>query len=548
MSDLLVTSHSAKNLSTENYFEMIELDWLKQWMLYAPHRIALINGDEEISSEQNLFQQINYSDLYWLSVVGAHFLKQNYSIKNGDRVLHFSTNELASFVLFFSLQRLGATLVPINYRLTPREVLFIINDSEPQLVLFESSFLGVLESIEPQLKVKKNFWLPLTGTNSFFESVVNTYRKKDFKSLDQTFDAKQSSTALIIYTSGTTGFPKGAMISHRALFWNSINTTIRLNITENDSAVIFLPLFHTGGWNVLSTPFFHRGAQVILTKKFDPDQILKLSEKWKCTLLFGVPTTMSMMSRTALFQNIDLSSIRYAIVGGEPMPIEQIQLWQNKLIPIRQGYGLTEFGPNVFSLNENDSIRKMGSIGFPNFYVQVKVVNEQGVALGANQIGELWLKGPMAMTGYWKNPSATESTFFEGWLKTGDLVYFDDEGYFFVVGRKKDMYKSGGENVYPAEIENVLLQHPRIREAAVIGVHDEQWGEVGHAFVSLKDSSQNSKNDQFNDQLKNELKHLCLDQLAKFKNPKYYSIIADLPKGDSGKILKRNLVELIRQH
>jgi fatty-acyl-CoA synthase len=217
------------------------------------------------------------------------------------------------------------------------------------------------------------------------------------------------------------------------------------------------------------------------------------------------------------------------------MPIEQIKIWATKNISIRQGYGLTECGPNVFSLSETDSIRKMGSIGFPNFYVDVKVVDEKNQTLAANQVGELWLKGPMTMTGYWKNPKATEDTFEDGWLKTGDLVYFDDENYFYVVGRKKDMYKSGGENVYPAELEQVIQQLTWVKEAAVIGVIDDQWGEVGHAFVSVKADHYDEK----------ELREHCLKNLAKFKNPKFFTKLLELPKGDSGKILKRKLTELI---
>ena len=494
-----------------------ELDWIKRWNWYSPLRPALSDGDSGHS--------LNYAELYQKSCLGAGYLKENFNVKPGDRVLHFSTNEVASFILFFSLARLGATLVPINYRLTAREVCYVINNADPSLLIYDEAFMGLLKEIETEISVKPSHWLPLVGANSFQSALVKTNLPfHDFLSTAET-------TALIIYTSGTTGFPKGAMISHQTLFWNSINTTLRLNICESDSAVIFLPLFHTGGWNVLSTPFLHRGAHVILTKKFDAEQILKLSADYRTTLLFGVPTTMAMMARSPQFNETDLTSLRYAIVGGEPMPIEHIQTWQKKNIPIRQGYGLTEFGPNVFSLNESDSVRKMGSIGFPNFYVEVKVVDENNHTLAANEIGELWLKGPMAMTGYWKNPEATAQTFHEGWLKTGDLVYFDSENYFYVVGRKKDMYKSGGENVYPAEVEQVLQQLDWVQEAAVIGVKDEQWGEVGHAFIVCRNS--------FYDE--NAIRAHCTENLAKFKNPKYFTSLKELPKGDSGKILKRKL-------
>ncbi len=501
------------------YTQDFELDWVKRWKQYSPNSPALTDGDTGA--------QLTYAQLFQQSTNGAAYLKSHFDIKPGDRVVHFSTNEIASFVLFFALARLGATLVPINYRLTAPEISYVIGNAEPSLIIYEDAFLGLLKQIESEITPKSDRWLPLVGPKSFQSETLAT------EEVYTKFLSTAESTALIIYTSGTTGFPKGAMIAHRVLFWNSINTTLRLNICETDAAVIFLPLFHTGGWNVLSTPFLHRGAHIILTKKFDADQVLELSENHKTSLMFGVPTTMAMMSRAEKFKTADLSSLRYAIVGGEPMPFEQIQTWDKKNIPIRQGFGLTEFGPNVFSLNETDAIRKMGSIGFPNFYVDVQVVDGDKKVLGADEIGELWLKGPMAMTGYWKNQKATEEAFSEGWLQTGDLVYFDKEGYFYVVGRKKDMYKSGGENVYPVEVEKVIQQVDWVQEAAVVGVKDDQWGEVGHAYIV----SNNGSTDEV------ALRNHCSKNLAKFKNPKFFTFLKELPKGDSGKILKRKLGE-----
>lgn len=501
----------------------LECDWLKRWSLYSANNIALTNGDTG--------QSYTYSELYELAQAGAAFLKQQYQIQPGDRILHYATNEPASLILFFACSRLGATLVPINFRLTAREISYLINNSEPKLIVYEKQFLPVLEELAKEIHIEKTHWLPLVGNQAGEKSFESELENKK---LFPDFHSDMKSTALIIYTSGTTGFPKGAMISHEAITWNSWNTTMRLNINQSDATVIFLPLFHTGGWNVLTTPLFHRGGHVILTKKFDATQILKLSEKYQCTILFGVPTTMAMMAHSDQFKDTNLSSMRYAIVGGEPMPLEQIKIWGERHIPIRQGFGLTEFGPGVFSLNEEDAIRKMGSIGFPNFYVDVKVVDEAGKNLSANQIGELWLKGPAAMTGYWKNEKATKETFEGEWLKTGDLVKYDDEGYFYVVGRKKEMYKSGGENVYPVEIEKVIQQIPWISEVAVVGVKNPQWGEVGHAFVVAKTW------DQFNQE---ELQKHCEKNLAKFKIPKFFTQLKELPKGDSGKILKRKLIE-----
>lgn len=490
-----------------------ELDWLKKWNQLSPRAIAIQDGDSG--------RQISYSQMFRFAQVGASWLLKKYQIAPGDRVAVLAQNELETVFLYFALHRLGATIVPINFRLTTREVQHIVSDCEPKLLFSTDEFSPITKNLSGGFKV-----LDLLSETGFAGALQSE------NDLCEGFLSEPESIAMIIYTSGTTGAPKGAMLSHRMIFWNSINTSMRLNISQSDCTVIFLPFFHTGGWNVLTTPFLHRGAKVIFLKKFDGEQILRLSESEKATLLFGVPTTMDMMARSSSFPQIDLSSLRYAIVGGEPMPIELIQTWSQKGIPIRQGYGLTEFGPNVFSLNEEDSLRKIGSIGFPNFYVDVQILDQNGQAVEDNEVGELVLKGPSMMSGYWKNPSATEETIKNDWLYTGDLVQRDPDGYFYVVGRKKEMFKSGGENVYPAELEKVIRAFPGVREVAVIGVPDSKWGEVGKAFIVKEPSA------RWNEP---ELVDYCQSQLAKFKVPKHFQYLSELPKGDSGKILKRLL-------
>ncbi len=495
---------------------MMELDWLKQWNQFSPDAIALEDGDTG--------RKISYGEFYRKACLCAKFLADQYKVSRGDRVALLATNELETVILFFATQRLGAILVPINFRLTSPEIEHIISDSQPRVLLVQDEFAGTVEKISSAARPQEI--IPYSQIANWCATPESTSRTP--------FEAQEADPCMIIYTSGTTGAPKGALLTHRMLFWNSVNTTLRLNVSQNDAAVIFLPFFHTGGWNVLTTPFLHRGARLIFVKKFDADQILTLTEKEQCSLIFGVPTTMEMMARSEVFKKVSLKSVRYAIVGGEPMPLEAIHTWHEKGIPIRQGYGLTEFGPNVFSLNEQDAIRKIGSIGFPNFYVEAKVVGDHGEELAADQIGELALRGPMAMEGYWKNPKATQETLREGWLFTGDLVRRDQEGYFYVVGRKKDMFKSGGENVYPAELEKVLRSFQGVREAAVIGVPDDKWGEVGQAYLVLDNQAITE----------GELRAYCVDRLAKFKIPKYFTFLPQLPKGDSGKILKKSLREL----
>jgi fatty-acyl-CoA synthase len=545
----------------------IELDWLKQWATYSPAAVAFQSAESGAAW--------TYSELYFLSCQTARELRATYGINSGDRIAVLATNELEYISLFFASQRLGAILVPINFRLTAREINHIISDCEPKLLVVQHEFAGLLAEIGNSKNIINTNFSPekppsvsnlsvknsSTATDSSRSIAMQTLWFDGDDSLQSRslawrlefsetrgeetlrfgnliwplpFVGTLETTCMILYTSGTTGSPKGAMISNSMLHWNSLNTTLRLNLNQNDVSVSFLPLFHTGGWNVLLTPFVHRGARTVLLKKFDAEMVLSVAEKEKITILFGVPTTMDMLAQSPRFSETNLSTIRYAVVGGEPMSIDLIKIWQKKGIAIRQGYGLTEFGPNVFSLNEEDSLRKIGSVGFANFYIKAKVVDDDGLEVAVDEIGELLLSGPVCMQGYWRNAEATAETIENGWLKTGDLVRRDSENYFYVCGRKKDMFKSGGENVYPVEIEQILSEHPDVREVAVIGVSDEKWGEVGKAFVTLKASSSASESD---------LRNYCEKNLARFKIPRYFDFRNSLPKGDSGKILKRKLAE-----
>ena len=504
----------------------MELDWLKKWNLYSPDRVAIKDGDTK--------REYTYSEFYRRSLQAALYLSENFGIAKGDRVAILSTNELEYLFLFFGLQRLGAVMVPVNFRLTERELTHIFNDSAPKLLLHQPDFSTLAETLREKFNFKTEIFVSgAKPENSFAEAIRICGEELTLAGLEAKvdFNANENSEVMILYTSGTTGSPKGAVLTQKSIFWNSINTSISLNLTQNDCAVIFLPFFHTGGWNVLTTPFLHRGGKLIFLKKFDADQILKISAAEKATMLFGVPTTMDMMAHHEEFEKIDLSGLRFAIVGGEPMSIELIKKWHNKGVPVRQGYGLTEFGPNVFSLRQEDSLRKIGSIGFPNFYIDAQIISEDGELLGPNQIGELVLKGPMCMKEYWNNPAATAETIKDGWLFTGDLVRKDDENFFYVVGRKKDMYISGAENVYPPEIEQTLLKLKGLREVAVIGIPDEKWGEVGKAFIVREDVNLSEES----------ILSYCAVNLAKYKIPKKIVFLESLPKGESGKILKKNL-------
>lgn len=333
----------------------------------------------------------------------------------------------------------------------------------------------------------------------------------------------------ILYTSGTTGFPKGALYTHGMAFWNSVNTATRLDITSRDHTLICMPPFHTGGWNVFLTPFLHHGASFTLLAKFDADEVLQLLEQEKATLFMAVPTMLKMLLQARSFEQVRLAHIRYFIVGGEPLPIPTIERWHQKGVLIRQGYGLTEVGPNVTSLNHQDAMRKQGSIGTPNFYVDYQLMDDKGSPVATGEAGEFWLRGPMVTPGYWQNEEATAAAKAGEWFKTGDMVRQDEEGFLYVVDRKKNMFISGGENVYPAEVEHFLQHHPAIEEVAVVGTPDERWGEVGKAFVALKEGAMLSEQ---------EITDYCRQGLAKYKTPKYISFVGELPKTDTGKIAR----------
>lgn len=496
-------------------------NWIEKWAKYSPDAVAFVDGE---SGKSYTFKQ----SLLIIKTVASKLLK-DFKIERGDRIAVLANSHAEYVFLLGVAQYLGALLVPINFRLTAHEVEHIVTDSGAKVLIFDEEYLSIAKHLtEAESASKKALKFTLTFA-TFLDWTQNPLNETDHVPFLSLFN----DPCMILYTSGTTGAPKGAVLTNATLFWNSVNTSLRLNLSQNDVTVSFLPFFHTGGWNVLTTPFIHRGAKSIFLKKFDGEKILELCESEKVTILFGVPTTMGMMSELDSFSTRDLSSVRYAIVGGEPMPIPLIQKWEQKGVPVRQGYGLTEFGPNVFSLNEADSIRKIGSIGFANFYIETRVIDPNGNDLGPNQVGELLLRGPMCMKEYWQNPEATQKTFMDGWLLTGDLVRYDEEGYFYVVGRKKEMFISGGENVYPAEIEKTLQSMPQIREAAVIGVPHDKWGEVGKAFVVAETSLTEVQVMEF-----------CASRLAKFKVPQSVVFLKSLPKGDSGKILKRELLRL----
>lgn len=498
----------------------LQFDWLAKWALYTPHRFFLReyeNGSEWSFSDFN--SRANHL---------AEYLSGGLNLTRGSRIAVYSFNRSEHILLFTACVKAGLVLVPLNFRLTPSELDAQISDADPALFIYAEEF----ESQVKELTVIKNDMqvLPLEKISG------SLYNKLDHKANVTLADISENDTVMLLYTAGTTGISKGVIITHKMLFWNAVNTGLRLDINSQDHTQSYAPFFHTGGWNVLFTPFLFHGASHTILRKFDAPLILDLMEKEKTTLLFGVPTMLQMMAECEHFEKADLSSLRYAIVGGAAMPIPLIETWHAKGVYIRQGFGLTEVGPNCFSLHQDDAIRKIGSIGYPNFYIDVKVIREDGTEAVQGEPGELWLKSPVVTPGYWKKPAETSEAITDGWFHTGDIVRQDEEGYFYVVDRKKNMYISGGENVYPAETEKLLYTLEDIKEVAVIGVPDERWGETGKIYAVVNEGSMLTPAD---------LIQFCKGKLAGYKIPKHAEIIAEIPKTDAGKINKR---ELLKRH
>lgn len=339
--------------------EVWQQDWAAKWAVYSPDKIAIREHERD--------RTCTYSQLNRLGNRLVHYLRSEYNLQKGDRVAILAEFSIEYIIAFSAAQKAGIILVPLNYRLASAEIGYLLQDSSPALLIVEEKFAHILPDVS----------VPVISIGEL-EGILNPdllLPEDNAVALAQLFE---DDPVFILYTSGTTGFPKGALYTHKMLFWNSINTAISLIINTESRTINVMPPFHTGGWNVLVTPFLHHGAYVCLLKKFEAGIALGLLQRERCTIFMGVPTILQMIARDPGFEKADFPDMIYLIVGGEPMPIPLIEQWHAKKVPVRQGYGMTEVGPNLTSLHQNDAIRKKGSIGRPNFYVQIRIVDENG--------------------------------------------------------------------------------------------------------------------------------------------------------------------------
>ena len=498
-------------------------DWLTKRERYTPQKEAVIDSSSRV--------RYTYSRLNKMANNLASYLQREHELKAGDRLAVVSKNSVPYLVLFFACAKLGVVMVPLNYRLPKAGLKELIADASPGLLVYSEEFKDTVSEINEELDRVSTLSLDKDS-----KGLAGLMTKEHPEPL--IYEAKAEDIAMILYTSGTTGRSKGAMISWRQIHWNSLNTEISLGLTGNDSSFVNTPFYHTGGWHVLLTPLIHHGGKLVFQPEFDAEGCNRLIEEEQISILFGIPTMLRMMMEQPNFEDADFSSIRFAICGGESCPIPVINRFKEKEVPIRQGYGLTEAGPNCYSLPAEDAIRKKGSVGFPNFHIGVKIVDDSGNEVEQGEVGELLMKGPHVFEGYWKDPESTQQALDNGWVHTGDLFRCDEDGYYFMVGRKKEMYISGGENVYPIQVEKVIYSHPQVAQVAVIGVPDEKWGEAGCAYVVLKEEESLSEDD---------LKSYCREYLAGFQCPQHVIFKKELPVGDSNKIQKRDLEEEYRR-
>jgi fatty-acyl-CoA synthase len=500
-------------------------DYLARRELYSPDKLAFIDAGK--SPEWRLsFREANQR-----ANKLANWLKSQGIVK-GDRVAILARDGYEHLDVFFACSKIGAIHTALNRRLNWHELLDIFQYTMPKALIFSDAFkANVSELINHYPLITLH--LEGSGTTGSLHFETTLQASPDLPVTCETLEDED--IAALIFTGGTTGLPKAAEVSHRMIAWNTLNTVIH-DVTHNDVYLNVFPMFHTGGLFVYTLPQIIFGGTTILISAFDPALVLTLLQREKVTIFAAVPTMYQMLTTAANWAEVDLSSLRFCTSGGAPLPVPLVEKYTaEKGIRFKQGFGMTEFGPGIFALAPEDAIRKAGSIGRPNFFVDAKIIDDQGNFLGADEEGELVLKGPSYCSGYFNNPAASAAAVDErGYFHTGDVARFDAQGYFFIVDRKKDMFISGGENVYPAEIEKALYQHPAVHMCAVIGLPDPKWGEVGKTCVVLKPGQTVSEAD---------LIEFMAARLAKYKIPRSVVFLESLPISAAGKILKRELRE-----
>ncbi|MFP4590195.1 MAG: class I adenylate-forming enzyme family protein [Halobacteriales archaeon] len=495
-------------------------EWVGAWS----ERRAAIAPDAPALTDLSRGETWSYAELDDRANRTARMLASN-GVGAGDRIAVLSRNRVEVLDLFLATAKLGAVLAPLSHRLAPPTIEQLVGLVDPDVLVAEGRFVE-LASRPDGLEV-----LCLEdGTEAPGASYAETLPADDAP-VDATATAL-ADVHLLLHTGGSTGTPKETAITHGSILWNSINTIAGWGLRDDDVTPMVFPFFHTGGWNVLTVPFFHMGGHLLIDRSVDPGAVLEAIDANGATVLVAVPTVLRAMAEHDRWTETDLSSLRFVKSGGGPCREAVIRAWRARGVDLSQGYGLTECGPNNFAMPTELAADHPDSIGRPAPHVSARVVDASDEVVPDGEIGELELAGPHAADRYWKNSDETAATFGDGWVSTGDLARMDDRGLFYIEGRKKHMFVSGGENVYPAEVEAAIAEHPDVDEVVVLGVPDERWGEVGLAVVESAE--------RFDLEV---LRSFLDDRLARYMHPRHLAFVDEMPTSGPSKIDREALRE-----
>lgn len=454
----------------------------------------------------------------WLTSLG---------VKKGDRVGVLALNSLDTMDIIFATWRIGAVHLALNFRLTSSELDYIIGNAEPDVLIYDLELTATVEALT--VKVSHIVSTSGCGDESEFESAI-----ADQTPILQMLPLAPEDQCMLMYSSGTTGLPKGVIINHEMLLWAQFNAGAAMYCTQEMVSLAVMPLFHIGGLQVFTCPALFSGGTAVILRAFEPGATLDAfsDSALGITHFLGVPAIFNALRDHPKNAAADFSSLKVCLAGAETVPEALVRWWHGRGVIIQEGYGMTENMASCCVVGYDDALRKIGSAGKPLRHTQLMIAREDGNEAAPGESGEIWTRGPVVTPGYWRRPEATAESFVGEWLRTGDIGSKDEDGFVYVEDRLKDMYISGGENVYPAEIENILYEIAEIREVAVIGVPDERWGETGCAVVALQDDAEITA--------EAILAH-CRPQLARFKHPGHVVFVDALPRNATGKVLKFEL-------
>jgi fatty-acyl-CoA synthase len=517
-----------QTITAMNQLTMNLGDWLGRRAQLSPERVALYDA-------QQAMRPISYAEWDQTATRTAALLRRR-GVGRGDRVAVLAYNSVAFLDLWFACGKLGAIMQPLNWRLTEAELTALVADATPCLFVYGAEFAPVVATLRCAAPSVRH-WLAL-DPEALADPADTPLAARD------ACDEPVAPAALawddpwvICYTGGTTGLPKGAVLTHGNITFNAVNTVMSWGLDAGDTAVLNTPLFHTGGLNVFTAPLVLAGGASIVCRGFDAEQIYDLIAEGQVTVFFGVPTMFIALQQHPRWAEADFSRLKLVISGGAPCPAPVFEAFWQRGVDFKTGYGLTEAGPNTFWLPPADVRRKPGAVGFPLFFIEAQLTDGQGGPCAPDQVGELWVRGPHVCKGYWGRPDETAQAITpDGWLRTGDLARRDAEGYYTIVGRLKDVIISGGENIYPAEVESVLSAHPAVAEVCLIAAPDPKWGEVPLAVAVPRPGQDLDPAD---------LLAFAAAHLARYKLPRHVVVQAEtLPKTAAGKLDKQALMRI----